>query len=358
MTIAASKVGLFSTPVGLSTPQGKTLTLRDVRNYLNQDTKPPIYKRLTYGTYSGLGLFLLGVISWFISSKSDNNKGKWFGRITTFLGAITATIGRLISLDSKPLELIQNRLLFQPDKELGSIPREVQEQEVSIKTKDGETLHGYFLKAKENTDKTIIYLHGNADNVGSWYRDGTEIQKHVKANVLVVDYRGYGKSTGKPSREGVITDAEAMYEYLVKEKNINGNNISIFGISVGGAIGVELATRLKKENKSLRSLILQSSFTSLRDVVKNLLPYLPGFLVRNDMLNSLELIRDLTIPILISHGNKDEIISYEHSKKLYEAANSPKKLVTLEGAHHNDTSEFRAKNEEYYKELKKLVEAE
>ena len=359
MAIAAQKVGLFNRPVGFSLPEGTQPTLRDVRNYLTQSQKPSIYKRITYGTYGGLGLFLVGIISWFIGSKKDSSEGKWFGRITTLVGAATAAIGRLISLDSKPFEFVINKLLFQPSKELGSIPKEVQKQEVSIKTKDGETLHGYFLKAKKNTDKTIIYLHGNAGNVDEgWYRAGTEMQENVNANVLIVDYRGYGKSSGKPSREGVIKDARAMYEYLIKEKRINGSNISVFGKSMGGAIAVELAAKLKQENKPLRSLIIQSSFTSLRDVAKSIFPYIPGFIVRNDLLNSLELIKELNIPVLISHGDKDELIPHEQSKRLYETANEPKKLIILEGAHHNDTSEYYSKNEDYYKELKKLVGVE
>ena len=273
----------------------------------------------------------------------------------------THTVGlfnKLISIDSKPLELILNKFLFQASKELGPIPKEIQEQEVLIKTKDGETLHGYFLKAKKNTNKTIIYLHGNAGNVGGWYRAGTDLQENVNANVLVVDYRGYGKSSGKPSREGVIKDARAMYEYLVNKKGINGSNISIFGISVGGAIGIELAARLKQESKPLRSLIIQSSFTSLKDVAKNIFPYIPGFLLRSNLFNLLERIKELSIPILISHGDKDEIIPYEQSKRLYEAANEPKKLVILEGATHNDTPKYYSKNKDYYRELNKLVSQE
>jgi len=192
------------------------------------------------------------------------------------LGMSLAVFPRVLN----PMNLIQNihnTLIFYPSKEVYSSPQNdgINHKEVFIKTKDGETLHGYFLPSPHGqTKKTIIYLHGNAENVSTWYEAPVEIQKHVPVNALIVDYRGYGKSTGSPSIEGVVTDAQAMYEYLLLKEGFKGEDISIYGRSIGGAIGLELASRVK-----VKSIVVQSSFTSLVDIAKELYPFIPKVIV-------------------------------------------------------------------------------
>lgn len=247
------------------------------------------------------------------------------------------------------IENIHDSLIFYPSREFISSPKQegIEHEEVFINTSDDEKLHGYFFPAPNaKTNKTVIYLHGNAQNVSAWYIAPVEIQKYVPVNFLLIDYRGYGKSTGKPTVEGVIVDAQAMYQYLI-EKGIKPEDISIYGRSIGGAIGLELATKVK-----LKSIIIQSSFTSLKKIAKELYPFIPDQLISNNYFNSIELIKKINIPILISHGDKDEIISISHSYKLFEAANEPKKLIILKDATHNDISDYLTN--EYYKELNNL----
>ena len=252
------------------------------------------------------------------------------------------------------LENIHNSLIFYPSKEFISSPGQdgIEHEEVFIKTSDGEKLHGYFLPAsikaglKPASTKIVIYLHGNAQNVSAWYLAPVEIQKHVPVNFLLVDYRGYGKSTGNPSIEGVITDAQAMYKYLL-DKGYKSENVSIYGRSIGGAIALELGSQEK-----VKSIVIQSSFTSLKEIAKELFPFIPNNLVKNDFWNSQELIQKIKIPLLISHGDRDEIVPISHSYKLYELANEPKKLIVLKGATHNDISSYF--NDEYFKTLKEL----
>lgn len=246
------------------------------------------------------------------------------------------------------IENIHTQLIFAPSKDFLSSPANegILHEEIYINTEDGEKLHGYLLPAKEKTNYSVIYLHGNADNVSSWYQACTELQKQVPVNFLIVDYRGYGKSTGTPTREGVIKDALAMYKYLTS-KGFKSAEISVYGRSIGGAIGLELATREK-----IKSIVVQSSFTSLKDVAKDIYPMLPSIIVRNDLLNSKELIKKIKIPILISHGSNDEIVPVNHSFKLYELANEPKKLIILKGATHNDISQYFT--EEYLHTLREL----
>lgn len=251
-------------------------------------------------------------------------------------------------ISKKMIESLHNTLMFAPTRVFMDSPADhgINHEEVLIDTSDGEKLYGYLIPYKEKTDKTIIYLHGNADNVSSWYTACTEIQKHVPVNALVVDYRGYGKSTGSPTRKGVINDSLAMYDYLI-QRGIIPDDISIYGRSIGGAIGLELASRRK-----VKSIVLQSSFTCIRDIAKDVYPLIPQIVILNNLLNSAELIKKTNIPVLISHGSNDETVPVKHSYKLFELANEPKKLIILEGAGHNDVSQFF--NEEYFAALKEL----
>ena len=247
------------------------------------------------------------------------------------------------------LDNIYNSLIFYPTKEFFSSPAQdgIEHEEVFINTSDGEKLHGYFFSAPgTKTNKTVIYLHGNAQNVSTWYIAPIEIQKHVPVNFLLVDYRGYGKSTGKPSTEGVITDAQAMYKYLL-ERGYKAEDISVYGRSIGGAVALELAVREK-----VKSVVVQSSFTSLKEIAKELYPFIPDALIKNDSWNSKELIKKINVPVLISHGDKDEIVKVSHSYKLYEMANEPKKIIILKDAAHNDLSSCFT--DTYFNVLKEL----
>lgn len=243
---------------------------------------------------------------------------------------------------------LHNNLIFAPTREIYSSPKDegISHEEVYINTPDGEKLHGYFLPAKEKTNKVVIYLHGNAQNVGDWYPAVLEVQKYVTVNFLLIDYRGYGKSTGKASLEGAIIDAQAMYKYLT-DRGFKASDISLYGRSIGGAIALELAIREK-----VKGVVVQSSFTSLKDIAKYLYPWLPLVVVRNNVWNSKELIKKINCPVLISHGDKDEVVPVEHSYELFEAANEPKKLIILKGAAHNDISSYF--NEEYFDLLEEL----
>ena len=249
------------------------------------------------------------------------------------------------------LDIIENMhsyLMFVPSKDFLSSPKNdgIEYEEVFIDTTDGEKLYGYFLPAKEKTKNTMLYLHGNADNVSSWYISCMEIQKHVPVNALIVDYRGYGKSTGRPTRSGVIIDAQSMYKYLI-QRGFTSNDISIYGMSIGGAIGLELAVREK-----VKSIVIQSSISSIQEVAKDMYPMIPQIIIRDDLFNSSENIKKINVPVFISHGSNDETVPVKHSYRLFELANEPKKLLILKGAGHNELSKFF--NEEYFDILKEL----
>ena len=246
------------------------------------------------------------------------------------------------------IDNIQNSLIFYPTKEFFSSPsdEEIEHEEVFVKTIDDETLHGYFLPAKQETKNVVLYLHGNAENVSTWYQACTAIQKHVQANFLIVDYRGYGKSSGKPSIQGVNIDAQAMLDYLIL-RGFTQENISVYGRSIGGAIAIGLVA-----NNKVKSLVVQSSFTSLKIIAKELYPFIPPALIKDNYWDSLDKIKKVNCPVLISHGDKDELIPVSHSYELYEVALKPKELLILKGAKHNDLINYF--NSKYYEILSML----
>lgn len=246
------------------------------------------------------------------------------------------------------IENIKNTFLFAPMREFISLPESegISCEQVFIETSDRERLHGYFFPAKQETKKTVIYLHGNAQNVSAWYPACVEIQKYIQVNFLLVDYRGYGQSTGSPTMKGVILDAQAMYKYLI-DSGFKPEDISVYGRSIGGAVALELAVREK-----VKSAVIQSSFSSIEQIAKDLYPFIPSYLAKSKHFNSQDLIRQINIPVLISHGSHDELISINHAYGLYESANEPKKFIILKGASHNEISPYFT--EEYFEELRKL----
>ncbi len=243
---------------------------------------------------------------------------------------------------------LREYLLFNPSTKIYSSPAQngINHEEVYIDTPDGKKLHGYFLPAKEKTNKTVIFLHGNDLNVSRWFLAPVVLQQQVPVNFLIVDYRGYGKSTGSPTSHGLITDAVAMYDFLIN-KGFKKDDISVYGRSLGGAVALELTKR-----RSLHSAVIQSSFSSLRELVKNKYPYIPSFLIKNDLFNSKETANDLHIPLLVSHGTNDKIVPLNQSEELYKNASEPKKLIVLQGAGHEHLKKYYT--EEYFQALREL----
>ncbi len=245
------------------------------------------------------------------------------------------------------LESLHNSLIFLPDKNNYGSPENCNYpfEEIFIQTSDSEKLHGYFFTS--SSDKVLLYLHGNAQNVTAWYEACVEIRKKIDVNILLVDYRGYGKSTGKSNLDGVIIDALSMYDSLI-QKGFKEENISLYGRSLGGAIALELAVR-----KKIKSVTLLSGFTSLADMCREHYPLIPLNMVRRDVLISKDLIKNISCPVLIVHGDRDMIVNVSHAYNLFELAKEPKKLLILKGAGHNDLIPFY--NDEYFNELKKII---
>ena len=230
------------------------------------------------------------------------------------------------------LYFLANRVIYQPTK----YPRgwweaqqEVGAADVWLETPDGVKLHAWWRPVNDSRLVTL-YLHGNAGNVS---HRGAHIREIAAAgsSVLVLDYRGYGKSKGRPTEKGLYTDAETAFQHLIG-KGYRPEQIILHGESLGSAVAVELATR-----RPAGGLVMEAPFTSAGDVAGRILPFLGPLVVRG--FKSKKKIARVRAPILIIHGDMDGVIDTDLSRALFEAAPEPKTFWAVPGAGHNDIVE-------------------
>lgn len=201
--------------------------------------------------------------------------------------------------------------------------------DVWISTPDGVKLHGWYL-APAKPERATLFLHGNAGNVTHRVLSMLAIVEAGSA-VLVLDYRGFGKSEGKPSESGASVDAEAGYDWLLSQ-GFRAGQVILHGESLGTAVAVELATR-----KRCAGMVLEAPFTSASAVAGTVVPLFGKTLVGG--FDSLSRISRVRVPSMVIHGTRDEIIPFEMGKTLFAAANEPKRFWAVEGAGHNDLAD-------------------
>ena len=211
------------------------------------------------------------------------------------------------------------------------------------RTEDGLLLSGWFLPAP-NARRALLYCHGNAGDIRDWIHAAPPFVT-AGVSVLVWDYRGYGQSQGSPSEEGLYLDGQAMWSWLVDRADREGLPVSILGKSLGSAVGCHLAAKGQPE-----SLILDSAFTSMREVVAQNVPWVPRDLIPR-LFESIDLAPGIGCPTLVVHGSRDTLVSPEHGRRLFQAINGPKTLRIIEGAGHNDISVYP----EYMREIAELL---
>ncbi|HLM25703.1 MAG TPA: alpha/beta hydrolase [Thermoleophilaceae bacterium] len=223
---------------------------------------------------------------------------------------------------------VLNSLLYFPERELLESPsaRGLSFEELAIATDDGERLHGWWVPATSKRLSSILLCHGNGGNVGDRVRHA-ELLCGAGFDVLLFDYRGYGRSTGRPDEDGTYRDARAAREALLAEA---GEEPVVMGESLGGGVALDLALEHPP-----RGLVLQSAFSSVRDMARHHYPYLPGPLVP-DVYPSLGRIAGLRAPLLVLHGERDEIVPSSHGRALHAAAPEPKRLRLFPDVGHND----------------------
>jgi fermentation-respiration switch protein FrsA (DUF1100 family) len=233
------------------------------------------------------------------------------------------------------LYFFQTRLIFFPGKLAANFDLKLKQhqQSVFLKTEDGERIHGVYCKGSR--PEVILYFHGNAGDLNGW-KFVTEDFTALGYNILIIDYRGYGKSSGSISEQGFYADAEATHSYLLQSKHFQANQIIIYGRSIGTGVAVELASR-----HGARALVLESPYTSLGSLANEKLPFFFPSLYLRFNFNNLKKIGNITCPVVLVHGTKDELIPAAHSQKLMKAITSEKKLFLIEGGGHNDLNSFQ-----------------
>ena len=241
------------------------------------------------------------------------------------------------------LRIWQNRLIFFPSSVVENSPKnyDLAYQDVWIPIQEQkqkrEYLHGWWIPNLTDSDDVLLYLHGNGENISSNLGHARRFH-YLGYSVLLIDYRGYGRSQGQfPTESQVYTDAEAAWDYLVQEKKIKPENILIYGHSLGGAIAINLAVQQPKA----RGVVVESSFTSMRGMVDYLGKYkfLPIDLILTQKFDSISKIQLLAMPILLIHGREDKTVPSWMSQALFAAAKVPKKLLIIPEADHNNAAE-------------------
>jgi hypothetical protein len=201
-------------------------------------------------------------------------------------------------------------------------------RELELATADGERLHAWFLP-REGASGAVLVCHGNAGSIEQRLELARAFHELGWA-VLLFDYRGYGGSSGRPSEEGTVRDAEAAFAHLTVVEGLAPERIVLYGESLGVGVALELALR-----RPAAALIAESGFTSLPDMAAEVYPFLPARWLARIRYDNLPKIARLARPLLIVHSPEDEIVPVAHAHRLFAAAREPKRLV-LTGGGHND----------------------
>jgi uncharacterized protein len=203
-------------------------------------------------------------------------------------------------------------------------------REVWMDDEDGTRIHGLWWD-EPAAGPAILFLHGNAQEVYSWSLVREDLEP-LGCRMLLIDYRGYGKSDGEPREEGLYMDGRAALAWLASQ-GIPVERTVIFGKSLGGAVACEIV-----RGKPLGGLVLESTFTSLASVARNLFPFAPGVQGVEGAYDSISRLTEISCPVLVVHGDVDALIPVEEGMRLFEAAREPKELFIVGGAGHNDVS--------------------
>jgi fermentation-respiration switch protein FrsA (DUF1100 family) len=226
---------------------------------------------------------------------------------------------------------VLDSLLYFPSRSMAETPAAagLAFRDLAIATEDEERLHGWWIAARGPAIGHILLCHGNAGNVGDRVVHAGLLSA-AGFDVLLFDYRGYGHSSGRPTEDGTYRDARAARSALLRQPEVDEALVLYLGESLGGAVALALALQSPP-----RGLILQSAFTSVRDMGRLHYPFIPRALVP-DAYPSVRYIRKLQAPLLVLHGERDDIVPLANGQALFETAPEPKRMHVFSGLGHND----------------------
>lgn len=259
------------------------------------------------------------------------------------------------------------RLFFYPDKDYALTPDELRipYQDVYFRASDGTRLHGWFLPAREEPIATVLFLHGNAQNISTHIASIYWLTER-QFDVFLLDYRGYGVSEGRPSLEGVHADAEAALKHLAEEVAVDGETLIVFGQSLGGAIAIRTVARSPYRHR-IKALIVEGVFASYPQIAREKLAelwltwplqFIPYATVSASY-DALKAVPSISpIPLIIVHGGADAIVPPGHAHRLYEAAREPKELWVVPGGGHIEAFRKEGCRERLAAYLRKVAEVD
>jgi fermentation-respiration switch protein FrsA (DUF1100 family) len=226
------------------------------------------------------------------------------------------------------VKFYEKKMIFFPFKDIEAFPSDygIDFENIFFKTPDNIQINGWFIPSK-SASKTILLFHGNAGNL-SHRIEIIEMFSKLKVNSFIIDYRGYGKSNGKPSEKGIYIDAMASYEYLVNQKKIKPVNIIVYGKSLGTVVAIDLASKVK-----IDKLIVDSGLTSAKDMSKIIFPFLPLDIFLSVKFDSINKIKKVNCPKLFIHSTHDKTIPFSMGQQLFNMAIEPKQFYQSTGTH-------------------------
>ena len=240
---------------------------------------------------------------------------------------------------------LERRTLYFPDPLLAVTPAvyRLPYEDLSLTAGDGTPLHGWLIPqagparrralrpagGSGRAGVTVLFCHGNAGNISHRLEKALQLHR-IGLEILLFDYRGYGKSAGKPSETGTYRDAEAAYDYLVRTRKVPPGRIVLYGESLGCAVAAEIAL-----HHPARALILESPFTSTAAMGRLVFPWLPVRWIVRDKYDTLSKIPSVITPLLILHSPQDEIVPFQMGQQLFAAARGRKQFYALTGGHND-----------------------
>jgi len=262
-----------------------------------------------------------------IDGKLRSILGKWLFRL------LRAALLSYLLLVVLLMIFLENYLIYPGSRRRGGDwdPPGLAYEEVRFASVDGTRLYGWYLEHPDPRAQVLV-CYGNGDNVASIASYLGGLRDRLQISVLAFDYRGYGRSAGRPHEVGVLSDAHAAQQFLSQRAECDVTDVVLLGRSLGGAVAVDLAVR-----NGARALILERTFTSLPDVAARQFPWLPVRWLLKTRYHSLEKIKDYRGPLLQCHGTVDEVVPFEFGRRLFDASDAtPKQFVSMPGVGHND----------------------
>lgn len=228
------------------------------------------------------------------------------------------------------MKWLNTKLVYYPQRQWDATPADgkLAYEDVWPVTSDGVKLHAWYVPA-ENAKGTVLFCHGNGGNVS--HRLETILLLHqLGMNVLILDYRGYGKSGGNPTEEGTYRDAESAWKYLVETRGERPERIIIHGRSLGGAVAAHLA-----RDCTPAALVVESSFYDITELGAELFPWLPVRWLSRMEYKTAEYVKGVRCPVLVIHSRTDGMIAFHHGEKIFAAAPEPKWFLEIHGTHNS-----------------------